>query len=200
MMRLHALLPEFSATAVPYLHKNGGHTSAIMQDGIADLLAKAHARGHAEATETCRGEAELQHQAQEAHHQHTLESARKIWVDVESRDLSKMITAKLADIEARLSNSLHDVLLPFVEKLIPQTAMDDFQKILQSAMPEDFKGPLHLSGPADLVAKVKGSLAASGIEVCDEVGAHSEVRGRSATFNVTTRIKSWTDVILGTEP
>ena len=54
-----------------------------------------------------------------ASHRNELETARKIWVEEASEQSIRLIAKALADLEAGISQSLQQVLAPFIGKLIP---------------------------------------------------------------------------------
>ena len=132
-----------------------------------------------------------------ASHRNELEAARKIWVEEASDQSIRLIGKALADLEAGISQSLQQVLAPFIGKLIPLAAMAELEKILESALKDDFRGSLFLSGPEDLVAELKARLEQREIDVVVEALPGTELKARGSNFSITTRIKGWIDGIHG---
>ncbi len=117
-----------------------------------------------------------------ASHRNELETARKIWVEEAGDQSIRLIGKALADLEAGISQSLQQVLAPFIEKIIPLAAMGELEKILESALKDDFKGPLFLSGPEDLVAELKTRLKPREIDVIVETSAGNGAEGKEQQF------------------
>jgi hypothetical protein len=203
MNNLHFLLPELSV--FPRHHSDCGNTSnvvAIVSKGLHadDEIADAYARGLAKGSEDVRVEMALVLEDFKSCHGLELEARRKVWVEEEASRLAQQVLDALAEIERDIGQSLQQVMLPFLDRIIPKMAMIEFQDILKTALQDDFKEPLHISGPEDLVAELTASLAASGIDIVPDNSGGPELKVRAKSFSVTTRIKSWTDGIHGTRP
>jgi hypothetical protein len=207
MRSLYSLLPELSL--VPQYHsysngKAGGRQSQPAELGgqevPAGLESGENAANAAKEAEEFRRELAAKIEELEANHRLALEMARISWAEEEGRALAEQIHETLAGLEMRIGQSLQQIMQPFVEKLIPQAAMADFVQILDGALQEDFRGPLHLSGPEDLVAAVREHLSLRKIEVMLDPAAGEELKARAKNFVVTTRIKNWADGIAGSHP
>ncbi len=204
MKSLHAILPELAVFPI-FQQIDGGYENSCPdkdhkrcpEEAIAARVATAHAAGVTKgAEEACIARA-VEIANLKAAHSNELESARRKWVEEEGCRLGELIVATLADMEARISDSLQGVMLPFFKKIIPQAAVSELAATLADAMEDDFKGPLFLSGPDDLVADVKARLISRDIDVVCESSPGLELMARSDGFVVTTRLKSWIDGIEG---
>ena len=207
MNRLSTLLPELSI--FPLFGSLGNSTESsnpnnftngISEEELASRIATAHALGMVKGGENARAEIAQELNELRASHRSELETARKIWVEEASEQSIRLIGKALADLEAGISQSLQQVLAPFIGKLIPLAAMAELEKILESALKDDFKGSLFLSGPDDLVAGLKARLEQREIDVIVEAQPGTEVRARGGNFSITTRIKGWIDGIHGAGP
>ena len=207
MNSLSTMLPELSI--FPLFGRGGtgaeGSTSSqsegsVLEAELAARISTAHALGMVKGGESARAEIAQELNEMRASHRDELETARKAWVEEAGDQSIRLIGKALADLEAGVSQSVQQVLAPFVEKMIPLAAMGELEKILDSALKEDFKGPLFLSGPEDLVAELKTRLKPREIDVIVETSPGMEIKARSHNFSITTRIKSWIDGIHGEAP
>lgn len=207
MNRLSALLPELSIFPLFGSLSSGTESNSpsqsanhISEEELAARLATAHALGMVKGGENARAEISQELNELRASHKSELETARKIWVEEASEQSIRLIGKALADLEAGISQSMQQVLAPFIGKLIPLAAMDELEKILESALKDDFKGSLFLSGPEDLVAGLKSRLEQREINVIVEALPGTELKARGGNFSITTRIKGWIDGIHGLGP
>ena len=193
MSNLHSLLPELSI--VPQYHSVG--MSAEEEAGAGKSVAHSVSAG--DGADEYRRELAAKTEELEGNYRHELEMARKSWAEDAGKELAELIEETLAGLEACIGHSLQQIMLPFVGKLIPRAAMIDFMQILENALQEDFRGPLCLSGPDDLITELKVLLAAKKIEIISDPSTGMELRARTKNFVVTTRIKNWTDGIVGAD-
>jgi hypothetical protein len=207
MNRLSAMLPElsifplFGSISGGTENNNPSHSANhISEEELAARIATAHALGMVKGGENARAEIAQEMNELRASHRSELENARKTWVEEASDQSIRLIGKALADLETGISQSLQQVLAPFIGKMIPLAAMAELEKILESALKDDFKGSLFLSGPEDLVAELKTRLEAREIDVIAEALPGTELRARSSNFSITTRIKGWIDGIHGVGP
>jgi hypothetical protein len=207
MNRLSAMLPELSI--FPLFGSVSGGTennspshaaNHISEEELAARIATAHALGMVKGGENARAEIAQELNELRASHKSELETARKMWVEEASDQSIRLIGKALADLETGISQSLQQVLAPFIGKMIPLAAMAELEKILESALKDDFKGSLFLSGPEDLVAELKTRLETREIDVIAEALPGTELRARGNNFSITTRIKGWIDGIHGAVP
>ena len=207
MNNLHTLLPElsifplFSSAGRVKENKPKNYVVAnVSEEELAVRISTAHALGMVKGSEAARAEISLELEELRANHQIEMESARRIWIEEAGEQSIRLIGKALADMESGISKSLHQVLEPFIEKTIPLAAMIELEKILESALKDDFTGPLYLSGPEDLVAELRVRLKPKNIEVVTENMPGMELKARGGNFSVTTRIRKWIDGIHGVDP
>jgi hypothetical protein len=207
MNRLSTLLPELSIFPLfgslgsgNESNNPGQPANNISEEELAARIATAHALGMVKGSENARAEVAQEMSDLRASHRSELEAARKMWVEEASEQSIRLIAKALADLEAGISQSLQQVLAPFIGKLIPLAAMDELENILESALKDDFTGSLVLSGPEDLVAELKARLEQRDINVVAEPLPGMELKARGGNFSITTRIKGWIDGIHGAGP
>jgi hypothetical protein len=204
MKSLHAILPELAIFPIFRQIDGSGENSfpsaeikQCPEEAFAAKIAAAHAAGVAKgAEESCVARA-VEIANLKAAHSDEVDSARKRWVEEEGRRSAGQIAATLKEMEARMGDSLLGAMLPLFKKLLPQAAVDELAATLATAMADDFKGPLFLSGPDDLLADIKARLGSMDIEMVCESTPGPELAARSASFAVTTRLQSWIDAIMG---
>lgn len=178
---------------------SGRSANGISEEELASRISTAHALGMVKGSESTRAEMAQELDDLRATHRHEMESARKKWVEEAGDQSIRLIGKALADLEAGIIQSLQQILSPFIEKIIPLAAMGKLEKILVGAMNDDFKGPLFLSGPEDLVEELKLRLKPRDIDVVVEASPGMELKARSSSFSIITRIKSWIDGIHGVD-
>ena len=207
MNNLHALLPElsifplFSSSGGAKEGKPKGYAAANVSDEeLETRISTAHALGMVKGSEAARAEISLELEELRSSHRTEMETARRIWIEEAGEQSIRLIGKALADMESGICKSLHQILAPFIEKTIPLAAMVELEKILESALKDDFTGPLYLSGPEDLVAELRTRLKPKNIEVITENPHGTELKARSGNFSVTTRIGNWIENIHGADP
>jgi hypothetical protein len=178
---------------------SGRSANGISEEELASRISTAHALGMVKGSECARAEMVQELDDLRATHRREMESARKKWVEEAGDQSIRLIGKALADLEAGITQSLQQILSPFIEKIILLAAMDKLEKILEGALNDDFKGPLFLSGPEDLVEELTLRLKPRDIDVIVEATPGMELKARSSSFSITTRIKSWIDGIHGVD-
>ena len=186
MNALHVLLPDFGIPSIQ-------HAVACERDEAAI----AHEQGFAEGSDAVRVEMATALGEQQLRHEHDLAAARKTWVESEGLMLSDKIASALAELEENIGQSLHQIMVPFLGKIIPKTAMIELQDAIKIALQDDYRDALHVTGPDDLICELKTNLEAAGITVVSEASSNVDIRVKSKTFSITTRIQKWIDDIQG---
>lgn len=206
MNSLDTMLPElsiFPMFAADGSGKAGSLASrsanGISEEELASQISTAHSLGMVKGGESARAELAQELDDLRAAHSHELESARRRWVEEAGDQSIRLIGKALADLEAGITQSLLQIISPFIGKVIPLAAMGELEKILEGSLKDDFKGPLFLSGPEDLVEELKIRLKTRDIEVVAEPSPGIELKARSGNFSIATRIKSWIDGIQGVD-
>lgn len=201
---LGTLLPELGH--FPLFHPAGAtvadgflHEAAAIdpEEELAAKLATAHALGVAKGSEDVRAAMAAEIAALSASHQIALEAGRRTWTEVESDRLAELIAETLSGLEVRIRQSLQQMMMPFIERVIPLAAMSDFEKVLDAALKEDFKEALVLSGPEDLVGELTTRLRSREIDVINEASLGPELKAKASGFVIVTRIKNWIDELKG---
>lgn len=205
MNSLQTLLPElgvyplFRSTDTCEMGSNGQYSKLSSEEDIAAKIDAAHALGMAKGGEEVRAETALELEVLHVRHKQDLKSARKMWVEEEGDQLAKLIEEILAEMEVRISQSLQQVMLPFIEKVIPLAALNELEKALENALLDDFRGTLVLSGPEDLVSELEVRLKSKDIDIIAESSPGPELKARSSSFVITTRIANWIETIRGVD-
>ncbi len=206
MTNLDTMLPELSVFPVfgsagsgKNNHFPGRASNGLSEEELASRLSAAHSLGLAEGSEAARAETAKELDDLRAMHRQEMEDARRKWVEETGDQSISLIGKALADLEAGIAQSLQEILAPFIEKTIPLAAMAELERILEGALKDDFKGPLFLSGPEDLVEGLKLRLKPKGIDVILETPSGTELKARSGDFSITSRVKSWIDGIQGAD-
>ncbi len=204
MTDLGTILPELSIFPMLGSAGNGKDRDfrdraarGISEEELATRISAAHSLGVESGSESARAEFARELDELRTAHRLEMEAARQKWVEEAGDHSIRLIDKALADFESEIAQSLQRILAPFIEKTIPHAAMGELEKILEGALKDDFKGPLFLSGPEDLVEGLKLRLETKGIDVTMEASSGTELKARSSDFSISSRIKGWIDGIQG---
>jgi hypothetical protein len=117
---------------------------------------------------------------------------RDAWLAEEGRRLSGAIDAALAELEARIGDSVARILEPFLEAALRQKVVAELALTL-SALIADGEPLLRVSGPQSLLDALKEKLGTGrgAIEYVPAEGA--DIKATADQTLVETRLKAWID-------
>ncbi|MBB3808361.1 hypothetical protein [Pseudochelatococcus contaminans] len=100
---------------------------------------------------------------------------RAEWVETEASRLAEQIATAMTDMEERLSQSVMTIFTPFLQSTIREQALGELRKLVLSLLGETDAARIDVSGPADLIDRIR-----------DAVAAHAPVSGRQIMFSASS--------------
>ena len=158
-----------------------------------DHLAEAEERGRREAREAARIEFERRRAEDLADFELRLAEERQRWTEETADRLADRISDGLREIEASLAAGVAGALAPLLDTLVRQRAVDELSTTVSLLLRSDRHIDLTISGPDDLLARLRARLDAYSHSIQFAAGGEADVR---VTFNDTvieTRIAAWTE-------
>jgi hypothetical protein len=130
---------------------------ALEQDQ-AVRITESHARGlqegRAAAEAAIAGHLEAQRESLDRKHT----ADRAAWAAQEGEALAQRLTAGLADIAGKTSQTVASILTPFVNAELRRTAVSELLVALETVLSKSNGTAIEISGPADLLAVVREKL------------------------------------------
>lgn len=126
-----------------------------------------------------------------------LATARSEWTETEADRLATSMGDAFAALEARISDVLARILIPFVSGAMRDRALDEAKQaiggLLSQPLPAGSTPPvITVRGPQDLLAALKERLGApEGVVFCAAPGA--EIEASCADTLIETRLGAWAD-------
>lgn len=134
-------------------------------------------------------------------HEEQRRQERALWVAAESARLAERIEATLAEIEDELSRSLTRIFTPFLKAAVRDRAIGELQDMVLDLLGEASRGRIEISGPDDLIGKIREAIAGSAPERIDQltfaVSDAADVRVVAGETVCATQIDSWNRRIEG---
>lgn len=200
-------------TALPvafYLKELSGEASrrrglaALNPEEASDLefqIKEAHARGVAEGRAAAKAEHEAAAEAHAAALQKTLASERQKWATEQGMHLATQIGAAFEYLERRISDLVADVLKPVLHDQVRVKAVEELARSLNGLLSKGEYAKIAISGPADLVDRMKEALAAdhAGLTFVTDAGAIDVTVNADETV-LATQIGTWAGAITGGDP
>lgn len=121
-----------------------------------------------------------------------IEAARLGWVQEQGQSLTDLVRVGLADLEARLANTLAELLQPVLTTAVRMKAVDEVKQALGTLLAAGETTPIRVSGPAELMEVLKAGV--DGTPLVDFAIADApEFELLSGDTTVRSSLKAWTD-------
>lgn len=199
-------------TALPvafYLKELSGEAPRLRGSGAfgaedaADLdfrIKEAHARGVAEGRAAALGEHEAATQANAAAFDQKLVSERQAWAAEQGDRLAAQISAGLETVERRISDLVSETLKPILREQIRVRAVEELSRSLALMLSKGEYAKIAVSGPADLVDRMKTAIAPdhAGLSFAEAAGV--EVTVSADDTILATQIEAWVGALSGSDP
>jgi hypothetical protein len=147
-------------------------------------IAEAYARGFTEGQTASKSESSSEIEQLSARHE--LDQGSK---------LAEHIDLAFGAVKAELNELLYKAVMPFVRRSISSNALVEIEELLASALGDDEKPELSVSGPKQLVAHLKDRLAARNFKINISAKDSFEVQANFDAGAMTTRIGEWLNKI-----
>ncbi|MBN8910855.1 MAG: hypothetical protein J0H65_02120 [Rhizobiales bacterium] len=194
-------------TALPvafYLKELSGEASRLRGAGVfgaedaADLdfrIKEAHARGIAEGRAAVHAEHEAAVLAEAAAFEQRLVAERQAWASEQGERLATQIGEGLETVERRISDLVSDALKPVLREQIRVKAVEELARTLNILLSKGAYARIAVSGPADLVDRMKTAIAADHAGLSFVEGAGVEVTVSADDTILATQIEAWVDAL-----
>ena len=162
-------------------------------DRQAELLKSVEAKVRAEERDAARMQLEEAVAAERSRYEDELASQRVIWVEQQAGQLSTLIVEGIGRIEAMLSETVANILKPFVSEAFRQQSITEFKQVLATLLLSEETGPMRIAGPEDLLRALKKNLGPHGAAIEFLPGDHVEVSVTARDTTVQTQLQAWSD-------
>jgi hypothetical protein len=160
------------------------------EDRLRELEA-AREGGHAEGYAAAREEFATELEKQRKLHQSELAGARLQWVRDEGAALRAGLAAGLIEIEERLAQGVGRVLAHFVIDVLRKQMMTELIEAMRTIIATNEALPIKISGPENLLASLRESLAETRANVIYEVSDSIDVTVKADETTIETQLSAW---------
>jgi hypothetical protein len=168
-------------------------TATKSKEPVPDIVAEAEERGRREATEAAQAAADHARAEAEVGFERRMGQERRRWTEVQADRLAGGITAALHDLETRLAAGAARALVPFLEAIIRQRAIDDLARTLHEILADSRNTGLTITGPEDLLAMVRDRLGGYAGAVSYVVDEAADIRVACDDTSIETQFRAWTE-------
>jgi hypothetical protein len=174
--------------------------AAMTPASLAARLDEAHARGIEAGRDAAKAacEARLGEAAQAFEQQ--LAGERQAWAADEGERLAQGLHTGLAELEARIAGTAAHLLKPFLIAKLREQAIAELGTSLDVLLMKDAGLVLSVSGPADLLAALRGKLDGTGVRATYVPNGDCEVRVSVGQTTIETHLGAWLEKIEGAAP
>jgi hypothetical protein len=170
---------------------------AVVAAFAPDPVDEAYVRGVDDGKAAVEAEMVARLEEQKATFERDLAAWRESWRLKEGARIAEQLRTAIGDMERRIADSTEGVLRPFLDEAIRVQAMVELRSILHELVTKAPGIALELSGPEDLLAAVRESLAGSGATVSYRANEACDVQVKAGASILETRIAAWLGQIEG---
>jgi len=174
-----------------------GEEAAVVAAFTTDPVDEAYVRGVEDGKAAVEAEIVARLEEQKATFEQDLAASRESWCIEEGARIAEQLQTAIGDMEGRIADSTERVLRPFLDEAIRVQAMVEFRSILHELVTKAPGVALEISGPEDLLAAVRESLAGSGATASYFANEACDVQVKAGASILETRIAAWLGQIEG---
>lgn len=163
----------------------------------AERVDEAYARGIEEARQAAETEAAARLEQQNATLELRLVAARKAWADEAGPRIATQITDAVGSMEDRIAAAVERVLKPFLAQAARDNAVARLREIMQDLIAGNPAMSVEVTGPEDLLAAVRASLAESIPNATYAVNDTMDIQIKAGASVLETRIAAWLECCEG---
>jgi hypothetical protein len=169
-------------------------------DGPPSPAEEAYARGLAAGRDAATAEwGERLEQERRAHEEKRAEE-RSAWLEEQASALASSLTTGLQDLERRIADSTGRILAPFIASELRVKAVANLCTELDILLRKDGGIALSISGPDDLLERLREKIGDRAESVAFEAGAGPDVRVEAGETLLETRLGAWLERLRGVLP
>lgn len=195
------LLVELGPRAVPVKERSSERVvpfdrtmlaaAPVRQEEAKEKLDEAYQRGRRDGHATAVAEYESQLKDLAAGYESRRTEDRMRWAVDQADRLVGLLADGYRTLEAGMSESIAQILQPFLEHAIRQKAIDEFRAQLARIVADGSAPTVRISGPADLIAAVRIRMSACPIAIEFVSGEGSELTAVCDQTKVETHMRAW---------
>lgn len=179
-------------------HRGGNAmTPGGMASDIEARIADAHARGILEGRTVAQGEAEAAREAFAAAAEQKLKTERQRWTDEEGARLARLLQDAMSNLETRIAGRVGDVLKPVLAEEVRVRAVAQLSDTLHDLLAKGTYAAVAVSGPDDLLTRIRDRLGADGEAVVFTATEEVDVSVKADDTIIEARIGAWVRAIQG---
>lgn len=175
----------------PQSASRGPAAAGASAETLDSLLAAAEARGRDAALGEVQAEMEARLTAERSRAEETLAAERLRWADSESARFAADLGEAFAALRDGLAASVARLLTPVLEQARVRQSVDELVAVLAAITERPDAPVLEISGPEDLLGRLRDRLGTSPAAIRYEVSAGGEVRVRAGDTLVETELLTW---------
>jgi len=177
-------------TPLPSPMQEAEANQALAEEHALQLEA-ARESGRLEGYEAARAEFAEELERERQSHQEELAAARQEWLCEEGERLRADASTALAEIEARLAQSLGNVLMPFVIDTLRRQMIAELVETISTLIGNNEAISIKIGGPADMLEILRVKLADVQANFTYEVGEGVDVSVRAEQTMIETQLSAW---------
>ncbi|MGV6874657.1 hypothetical protein ACUSIJ_18465 [Pseudochelatococcus sp. B33] len=128
-------------------------------------------------------------------HEEQRRKERAEWVETEASRLAEQIVAALSDLEESLSQSMVRIFAPFLKDAVRDKALGELRDTVLSLLGETDEARIEVSGPGDLIGKIRDAIADSaperGGQIVFTVCESTDIRVVAGDIVCATQLAVW---------
>jgi len=159
--------------------------------GWAERVEEAYARGLEEGRASAQSEVDARLEQQRVELEQGLAATREAWCAEQGPQIAEHIEAAMRQLQDRIAQSAERVLRPFLAATVREQAIDQLRRLVQELLATNPGVTLEISGPEDLLDKVRASLSASVATVSYVSSESCDVQIKAGASIIETRIGAW---------
>lgn len=183
--------------------RRGGRRLALGEEGGAEAelqIEDAHARGVLEGRAAAQVEQDAALAKLQADFDKKLSAERQRWSREEGARIGKALETSLADLEARVAETVGQILKPLMQAEIRKKAVQELRGALADLLSQGDYAKITVSGPEDLLAAIEAGVGARHEGITFVAAETGDLIVRADDAIVETRIKAWATAIEGEAP
>lgn len=160
---------------------------------LDEQLADARREGYAEGEAAAREAAEAESADLQAAHEAALDAARDAWAAEQGEAMATLVGDGLAALEKAVTDALAALVEPLLHEAARAKACDEVREAVGALLAGGEGRLVTIRGPADLVAVLKGAVAASPSLAFEPDDEAAELTVTAGDTTIRSALQPWAD-------
>jgi len=165
--------------------------SAVPQATREEEIAEARREGERLGREASRLAHEEVLQNERQGFDTRLAEERRVWSETQGQELAKAIDEGLARVEAAIADVTARLLEPLIVAEARRTTLAELKEMLSEMLTKPEVATIHVSGPEDILAAMRDSLAHGGKNIVYATSADPDIHVETGNTVIETRLEPW---------